>query len=448
MPRLSYCWRCHDPAALYSLSSLVDSSIRRLLRWIIVAGGEGLGEFQFELASLPVPLGGLGISMSSDLLAYSYAASRIASHALSNRMFPQLPVGFRDVHDHLDAFIASLHPADRPGGVGLVDHAKELLASLLPQQNKQHYMATLYTKSKHWRLSNHAYLRQAIFRSWSSQHRYLLSALSGPLSGRLVGRRGETRSYSNLTYHWLFAIPNPRLGQCMEAALFRAALRFRLLIPFRANPHMCPAAACGCIADPFGYHALDCSQFASERTERHEGVADALFSLASAARYRRPQRNPSIHTLGMSRAGNPQLLRPADLLFVDDAGGRICIDVTVVSPLSVSRTGTSAGRQLGRAVIDAAIDKIDKHDQPCDINMLAFFPFAADVCGYIDQDAEDLLTSFAHRIGKINGRGSHDAMRWCRRRISVALQIGVARQLVDFFGQTRVEGEDSSVCLA
>ncbi len=111
----------------------------------------------------------------------------------------------------------------------------------------------------------------------------------------------------------------------------------------------------------------------------------------------------------------------------------MCVDVTVVSPLNLSSVCKPAGKYPGRAAAEAAREKIAKHEINCTAAAKGFVPFAADVCGYGDQDAVELLHRFAHRIGERSGRGFKDAWRSCRRRISIAIQAGVALQLVPLF---------------
>jgi len=69
------------------------------------------------------------------------------------------------------------------------------------------------------------------------------------------------------------------------------------------------------------------------------------------------------------------------------------------------------------------------------------------VCGFLDQDAFELLGRFAFRIGLSSGRGKEDALRACRRRISIAIQAGVALQLVPLFRLPRGELDDVGASL-
>ncbi len=177
------------------------------------------------------------------------------------------------------------------------------------------------------------------------------------------------------------------------------------------------------------------------RCPRHERLADAVAILARDAGYA-PRRNAPVQCLGEARDGSLHLYRPADILMAGDNHQSVCVDVTVVSPLNLSTVFKPAGKYPGRAAAEAARGKIEKHEINCTAAAKDFVPFAADVCGYLDQDAVELLHRFAHRIGVRSGRGFKDAWRSCRRRISIAIQAGVALQLVPLFGLWRDEQWD------
>jgi len=78
----------------------------------------------------------------------------------------------------------------------------------------------------------------------------------------------------------------------------------------------------------------------------------------------------------------------------------------------------------------AANDKIKKHDAACSLAGMRFTPFSADTCGMIDENAAELLKFIASRQARHSGRSYSDVMSSCRKKISFALQLGVARQLL------------------
>lgn len=85
---------------------------------------------------------------------------------------------------------------------------------------------------------------------------------------------------------------------------------------------------------------------------------------------------------------------------------------------------------LGKALADAANNKIKSHREACAQNGLDFCPFAVDVCGFIEESAADLLKRMASRIAEHSGRSFKSTWNQCVRRMSVAIQLSVARQLV------------------
>ncbi len=391
-------------------------------------------------------MGGLGIPLPSDLLNYAFLASRLLTFDLQKVLFPQLQAsgasGWRDSLHHFDTFIKTLHPVDRPQDAG--DLSLALVDTTLPLKNKQQHLAALYNKSKRRFLLQHEFLRRPGHESVTSQHEYLLDAFAAPSQGTTKSPKKAERLWVSLASQWLFAVPNPKLKQFMEPCEFRAALCLRLLIPFASSPTCCPASPDGCdqVMDSFGYHALACNFKCFGRYSRHELVADAINDLAASARFR-PLRNAPVTCLGVSLSGDTYYFRPADVLLQGDEEGPHCVDCTVVSPLTPSKLDKRQGKDLGRAAADAAEEKIKKHKEACTDASRMFTPFAVDVCGIMDQDASDLLQRFAGRIGQQTGRGFNDALNLCKRRLSFAIQLSVARQLVSLFRLMREDGDES-----
>ena len=79
MPKLVYSWRTTPPEFLDEATPRFDQEILQALRWIVVGDGPHFGAFQQGLASLPASMGGLGISLPSDLKCFTYSASALSS---------------------------------------------------------------------------------------------------------------------------------------------------------------------------------------------------------------------------------------------------------------------------------------------------------------------------------------------------------------------------------
>lgn len=183
--------------------------------------------------------------------------------------------------------------------------------------------------------------------------------------------------------------------------------------------------------DPFGYHALSCSGPGCGRFSRHEVVVNALAHLAQSAGFGPPSQttNSSFQCPSwFSPDQAPRRLRPADIYLIDDQ--HLCVDVTIVSPLSHAKSMTPAGRILGKTLLSAVAEKFYKHGQPCTELGKEFIPFALDSCGLTDHNAWKLMSRFATRMADRQGKSYSYLVNIVRRRISFALQVSLSRQLL------------------
>ena len=62
-----------------------------------------------------------------------------------------------------------------------------------------------------------------------------------------------------------------------------------------------------------------------------------------------------------------------------------------------------------------------------------FFPFSADVCGIIHQDGSTLISQCALAYSNLAVKPYSYAVSLFRRRVSFAIKLGAARQLVDSY---------------
>jgi hypothetical protein len=241
---------------------------------------------------------------------------------------------------------------------------------------------------------------------------------------------------TSLGSQWLFATPNPSLGQVMEPEEYRVALAFRLLMPIL--PCDKPCLAIGCkrkeglkpwIMDRYGYHALSCKCTGNLIIPRHERVVAAIGDLAHNASLN-PKVNAEVTCLGESSSGN-KLFKPADVLLdAPDGRRRDCVDITVSSPLSWAKASVGANVKPGNLVNTKADNKNKKHRLACFQAAKGFTPFSVDVCGMIEGTAALLLNRIACQQAKHSDRPYRDTISFCRRRVSFAIHHGVAKQLV------------------
>jgi len=252
---------------------------------------------------------------------------------------------------------------------------------------------------------------------FSTQHNYILQATYA--------------KKDTLASQWLLAMPNPGLGQVMDCFEFRAALWLRLLIRFADKERDCPnggSIKCKYKLDPFGYHALSCIAANSQTFARHKLLQQSIYGFGHAAGVNIKE-DASVKCLDMThRDGTISRLRPADLL-IEEGAVHTCIDVTVVSPLSAAKSNLPEGRDLWVLVDKTAEDKRSKHQGPCNLAGKEFIAFAVDVCGMVEASATLLLQNLATFYSKRTLRPFSYALSLCRRRVSLAIQLGVARQL-------------------
>jgi hypothetical protein len=221
---------------------------------------------------------------------------------------------------------------------------------------------------------------------------------------------------------WLFALPNGGMCQRMTALEFQAAICFRLLMPQFALGSVCHQRECGAALDVYGYHSLVCR---GHLLPRHNLVRDALFDLMVKARFN-PIKDAAVSCLG-HRSGQLAALRPADILMAGDDFDQDCVDVTIVSPLT---TNNQAEVVVGKAAADAEVRKYDKHMVPCEQAGFGFKAFAADVFGVLTPKSYSLLRRIWTRLIREAGYPKYRAVAMCLRRVSFAIQLGVARQFV------------------
>jgi len=212
----------------------------------------------------------------------------------------------------------------------------------------------------------------------------------------------------------------------MTADQFRAALCFRSLVPFFRKAQEC---WCGKELDIFGYHALSCQGPENLTFSRHEILCGSVIDLALRYGFH-AEKNAKVECLGLSDRYGIRRLRPADVLISRDGVNSACVDVTVGSPLSDAKSSTSEGKFIGHSAIVSSNRKDKKHKLPCEQKSgnYSFLAFAADVCGVLTKDAYGLLQQFA-RHGKEPSRRPL-LISFCRRKISLALQLGVSNQFL------------------
>jgi len=409
-PKLNYLLRTVAPGLIVPALAEMKHFLFLTLRDLCVGIKDGFETFQFDLASLRIKDGGLGILNPLDISKYAYVASYIATRTLQGRILCEIPANRVIIHD--------MDPVDGDFSQALDDLLDFLgetgMHRELPHYT-QHHWAALYFEIKRKQVFSSPYISS---QPSSIQRRFL--AILQSLSAKHASA-------------YLFALPNAGLGQVMTLEEFRANMGLRLLIPLFSGLKNCSRPKCTHPMDPFGYHAINCCT--TERFKRHEEVANQLCFLAHDAGLQ-PVRNASVHCLGPSwRPTNRSKLkgftdfRPADLLINGVNGGRSCVDCTIVSPIRSSIT-PPLHFVPGLAALNAQEDKYDKHLIATNAAHLGFHAFASDCFGVLAPHSSSLLRRIALCLVCTKGYPAYLAKQLVFRKISFAIHLGVARQLV------------------
>ena len=118
---------------------------------------------------------------------------------------------------------------------------------------------------------------------------------------------------------------------------------------------------------------------------------------------------------------------------VIDCTGPICVvtivtkSKVVVSPLV---TNNQPDIKVGDAAQRAELGKIEKHGLACEAAGYGFRAFAMDVFGVLGKESKLLLNRVIEKMSRETCCARYKAQAICQRRISLALQLGVSRQLL------------------
>jgi hypothetical protein len=348
-------------------------------------------------------MGGLGIFLPSDVASYAYPASLLSSLPLQNALLEiqqeHVPQFVRDL---VDDFAETVYPSDP-------DLALELSQETLqPQSKHQMTMAHVFFTAKRKVLLDHDYVRRQSAEV-RRRFRYVLDSAAEPMGSS-----------------WLFALPNAGMNQRMAPREFQVSLSFRLLMPQFPQGHRCQCKGCTRGMDEHGYHTLFCR---GKVIDRHQTVRDALYELAVMAGFN-PEKDAKVYCLGYQSASQ---LRPADLKISGDGDPFVfdCVDVTVVSPFSSTepRTGDLV---MGKKANDAEEQKYLKYEEACRNASLGFKAFSIEVFGALGKRSMELLNRIRKAIVR-SGHAEKKATAICYRKISIALQRGIVRQVLDQF---------------
>jgi len=416
MPKLVYCWRTIPPQFLVGLSDIFHEEIRKALRKIIVGDGPQFGEFQSQLSSLPVSLGGLGIYSPSHILSVAYPASFLSCFRIQRKILGLDLVGPQNNTILPDSVLSLVQTfaekvSSEPDRIG--DLSNKILARGTqpfedippPLRNLQQFMARILFETERSHLLSHPYITTKP-RQTQNRFRVILdSALEHSASA------------------WLFALPNGGLRQRMTPLEFQAAISYRLLIPQCESITRCNQRLCKSYMDIYGYHALCCS---GHLLPRHNIVRDAIYDSMVKGRSWAPEKDAQVTCLGHNR-GQAVAFRPADILANGDDFDKDCIDCTVVSPIKATNPVAIQVRQAAEV---AEAKKYTKHLAACESAGYGFKAFAIDVFGVMAKESSKLLQRIISKLVREMSYPVYRATALVLRRVSFAVQLGVARNVI------------------
>jgi hypothetical protein len=160
--------------------------------------------------------------------------------------------------------------------------------------------------------------------------------------------------------------------------------------------------------------------------KRHQALRDQLSKLYDLAGFR-PKKDPGISVPGTC-GGRVTSNRPADILVAGDSKAWDCVDVSIVSPISPNAANSQV--EVGCAAREAEARKFSKHGPGCHSMGLGFSPFVVDIFGVLAPQAHKVLHRIVARLCSELGYPKYKAEAICYRRISTAIQIAVARQVL------------------
>jgi hypothetical protein len=382
VPRMGYAIRCCSPEAIGDTLGRFDDLLSTQLEAIIASP---LTPQARRLASLPIRLGGLGISEVGRVAAPAFIASVLSTRSLQNQILARsdLPVpGF-------DAAVRSYT------GDNNIDPREFLQQIALHQEFSQKELCDVVHQTSLDSILNSSSIRnQAAIRSNGGRH---------------AGA-------------FLLAVPNPQLNLRIESDTFRVLTRKRLCLPVYSPTNsrsICPECKSAAL-DAYGDHAEICP-FSSDRVSRHNIIRDILgndFAAAGCPIRKEVQVLPASQQI------------PADLYCPIWSRGRpAAFDVTITSPVQGSLIA-GAAKEQGFAARQAEHRKEAKYFEACRDNGVEFIPISVESGGTWGNHAlkcfKILIERLAHRTGKPRSQQA----RYFYQRLSIALQRCIGNTLL------------------
>ena len=382
--KVNFLLRTADPQTSAWVATQVSPMLR--VTWGVLLGTP-VSDAQWELACLPIRLGGAGIQDPLHFCEAAFVSSWLSAFSASTTLSPRRPP---------EGFSAAI--------TSLCLHSPQLAAPLMSIASlgdwprlRAHALFSKWKDQGSW--ADESYPRRAAL--WDTQVSERLRSL----------RKLQTAPNAGL---WLSALPQLSAASRFSAPEWQALLRHRTGVSLtQESSPLC--AACGSPMDPFGDHSLSCASAGLYR--RHNRIRDTLFFLAQEAGWR-PQLEP------LTTSGS----RPADVLLHSTDSKPLAVDVTIVHPLRIS--GSQATRDDATATASVAESaKKTANSASCRLADWSCCPFALETTGGLGPSASKLCNRVARAISMRKGLSLQDPTCHVQLAISVALAKGRGEML-------------------
>ena len=375
-PRVQHLLRC-SPSSDHPGLSVFDGLQREALSKVANAN---LSDVQWDQATLPLKMGGLGLRKVATLATSSFLASTSSTAQLQDTILEKSP---RPEDNLLSQVLQTWEAKFGSPPEGALRHKQSSWDHPVLDNIKEHIWAN--------KQSDH---EKAIF----------LAAVT-PHSGA-----------------WLSALPISACGLRLDDEAVRVAVALRLGLKL-CIAHDC---RCGQPVDAWGTHALVCKHAAARHT-RHFAVNDIIARSISSAGFPIAK-----EPLGVFR---DNLRRPDGITLVPWLDGRaIAWDATITCTLADSYISASAS-QAGSAAESADARKTSKYSNVP--QEFTFQPLAFESLGAVSVSTSCFLSLLGRRISLVSGDLREES--YLRQRLSICIQRYNSILLLQSFEEPTVE---------
>ena len=376
--------RTADPETAAWTAAMISPLLRKAWSTIL---GSPVQDAQWELASLPVRLGGAGISDPRDI----WEAANVSS------------------------WLSALSTP----GVGILTPPATMRAAVCNLIGKSPRLGTPLLEA--WDRGNLGAIKlHPLYTKWCSQECWLdefwerrAVKFDAETSDRLSNlRRLQEAPNAGL---WMLSTPVKDRGSDFSPIEWQALLCFRTGVPLRSISGHC--ARCGATLDVHGDHALACS--ASGLYRRHNRVRDAIWELSRTAGW-----TPESEVMLPG-----SMSRPADVLLRTAETSPVALDVTISHPLRLSSSIAVQGNLTSSA--DAAEkQKMQLYGASCQVAGWLFRPLGFETTGGIGPQGARFVCKLTRTLSMRSGLPPGDVASNIARKLNLAVAKGCAEMLV------------------